>query len=154
MEIVFRKADDSDFDVLFRFYSRPHHKPDFTKKLVELYLNHYFVKLAEVDNEIVGILVWYVRESLRLGWAEILDLWVDENYRRKGVGFKLLQGAIEDIKSYYRSKRFEARCIIVFTSEDNLSARKLYEKVGFKKVGYGGYISKDGAKELLYSLNL
>jgi len=57
MKIVFRKADDSDFDVLFQFYSRPHHTPDFTKKLVELYLNHYFVKLAEVGNEIVGILV-------------------------------------------------------------------------------------------------
>jgi ribosomal protein S18 acetylase RimI-like enzyme len=146
--------DDSDFEFLFRFYSRPYHKPDFTKKLVKLYLNYYFVKLVEVDNEVVGILIWYARESPRLGWAEILDLWIDENHRRKDTGLRLLQSAIEDIKSYYYSEGFEARCIIVFTSENNLPARKLYEKFGFKKVGYGGYIAKDGTRELLYALNL
>jgi len=153
VNVVFRDADESDFNFLFQFYNRPYHNSEFTRKLVKLYLNHYFVKLADVDGKTVDILVWYVRESPRLGWAEILDLWVDEGYRRKGIGFGLLQRVIKDIKSCFRSEGFEARCVIVFTSENNLSARKLYEKTGFKKVGYGGYIAKDGTKELLYALN-
>ena len=39
------------------------------------------------------------------------------------------------------------------TSENNIPARRLYEKAGFKKVGYGGCIADDGTNELLYALN-
>ena len=58
------------------------------------------------------------------------------------------------MKSYFRSFGHKAKCVILFTSESNVPARSLYEKVGFKKVGYGGYIADDGTRELLYSLNL
>jgi len=88
------------------------------------------------------------RESPRLGWAEILDIWIDEKYRRRGLGFRLLMEAIKDIKLYFQSFGHKVKCIILFTSEDNIPARKLYEKVG-----YGGYVADDGTKEFLYSLN-
>lgn len=117
-------------------------------------MNYYFVKVVEVDADIIGLLVWLPRETPKLGWAEILDLWIDEKYRKCGLALKLLKKTIEDIKSYYQSQGHKARHIILFASENNIPAGKLYEKVGFKKVGYGGYRSENGTKELLYALNL
>ena len=69
------------------------------------------------------------------------------------MGFRLVQEVINDIKSHFQFQGHKARCIIVFTSENNIPAGRLYEKVGFKKIGCGGYVSDDGTKELLYSLN-
>ena len=153
MKIVFRNATKSDFEVLCRIYEKPYDGLETARKFVELYLNHYFWKLVEVDGKIVGGLIWFPRESPKLGWAEILDIWVDKNYRKRGFGFKLITEAIHDMKSYFRSFGHKAKCVILFTSENNVPARGLYEKVGFKKVGYGGYIADDGTRELLYSQN-
>jgi ribosomal protein S18 acetylase RimI-like enzyme len=153
MKIVFRDATKSDFEVLCRIYEKPYGGLETARKFVELYLDHYFWKLVEADGKVVGGLIWFPRESPKLGWAEILDIWIDENYRRQRLGFKLLTGAIRDVESYFRSFGHKAKCVILFTSEDNIPARGLYEKAGFRKVGYGGYIADDGTRELLYSLN-
>jgi ribosomal protein S18 acetylase RimI-like enzyme len=109
------------------------------------------LKIVESETQIIGGLIWFPRESPRLGWAEILDLWIDEKYRRRGLGLKLAQEAINNIKSYFQYLGHKAICIILFTSENNIPARRLYEKADFKKIGYGGYVSYNGAKEL-YSL--
>ena len=154
MGIVFRNADKSDLKALCKIFEKPYGGFETARRFVELYLDHYFWKLVESEGKILGGLIWFPRESPKLGWAEILDLGIDEKYRRRGLGFRLVQEAINDIKSYFQSQGHRARCIIVFTSEKNIPARRLYEKAGFKKIGCGGYVSEDGTKELLYSLNL
>lgn len=153
MGIVIREGTREDFEALCKIYGEITGRRKIAAELVELYLDHYFVKLVEDKGEIIGCLIWFPRENPRLGWAEILDLWVTKGYQRRGLGFKLLTEAIEDIKRYFRSTGCSVRCIMLFTSEDNEPARGLYEKAGFKKVGYGGYISEDGTKELIYVLN-
>jgi ribosomal protein S18 acetylase RimI-like enzyme len=65
----------------------------------------------------------------------------------------LIIEVIKNIESHFESFGHKAKCVILFTSENNISARRLYEKAGFKKVGYGGYVADDGTRELLYSLN-
>lgn len=154
MKIVFRDAAESDFEVLCRIYERPYGGFETAKRFVELYLDHYIWELVEVDEKLVGGLIWFPRESPKLGWAEILDIYVDKSYRRHGLGFRLMIEAIRDVKSYFQSFGSKAKCVILFTSENNVPARRLYEKAGFRKVGEGGYIADDGTRELLYSLNL
>jgi len=153
MGIALRDATRGDFKDLCRIYEKPYCGLETAGKFVELCLDHYFWKLVEVDGKIVGGLIWFPRESPKLGWAEILDIWIDEHCRRRGLGFKLLTEVIKDIESHFLSYGHKAKCVILFTSEKNIPARRLYEKAGFKKIGYGGYIAEDGTKELLYSLN-
>lgn len=55
------------------------------------------------------------------------DLFVDETYRNKGYGKKLIEAAIEfarGVKSTY---------IQLETSENNIGAQKLYETIGFSR---------------------
>ncbi len=153
MTIVFRDATESDFEILSRIYEKPYDGLETARKFVELYLGHYFWKLVEADGKIVGGLIWFPRENPELGWAEILDVWIDESYRRRRLGFRLIIEVIKNIESHFESFGHKAKCAILFTSENNISARRLYEKAGFKKVGYGGYVADDGTRELLYSLN-
>ena len=153
-KVIFRNANKSDFTVLFQLYERPYNKAETTERLVKLYLNHYFVKFIEFEGKIIGGAVWFPREDPKLGWAEILDIWIEKDFRRKGLGYNLIRNVLNDIKLYFRSVRHKVRCIILFTSENNVAARRLYEKVGFRRVGCGGYVSKKGERELLYALNL
>jgi ribosomal protein S18 acetylase RimI-like enzyme len=153
MTIVFRDATESDFEILSRIYEKPYDGLETARKFVELSLGHYFWKLVEADGKIVGGLIWFPRENPELGWAEILDVWIDESYRRRGLGFRLIIEVIKNIESHFESFGHKAKCVILFTSENNISARRLYEKAGFKKVGYGGYVADDGTREVLYSLN-
>lgn len=55
------------------------------------------------------------------------DLYVDDNYRRKGVAEALLNSA------YEYAKRTGARHIMLETATDNHDAQKLYEKNGWEK---------------------
>jgi ribosomal protein S18 acetylase RimI-like enzyme len=153
MKVIFRNADKSDLESLCRIFEKPYGGYEIARKFVEMYLDHYFVKLVEGEGKIVGRLIWFPREDPRLGWAEILDLRIKDEYQRQGFGFKLMQESVKDIKAHFKSMGHLLRCIILFTSENNEPARRLYEKVGFRKVGYGGYVSEDGTPELLYSLN-
>jgi ribosomal protein S18 acetylase RimI-like enzyme len=151
--VVFCNADKSDLEELCRFYEKPYGGYETARKFVEIYLDHYFVKLVKSEGKIIGRLIWFPREDPKLGWAEILDLGIKNKYQRRGFGFRLMREAIADVKMHFESLGHTARCIILFTSEKNTPARKLYEKVGFRKVGYGGYVSEEGTRELLYSLN-
>lgn len=153
MEVIFCNANKSDLEELCRIYEKPYGGYEIARKFVEMYLDHYFVKLVKSEGKIIGRLVWFAREDPKLGWAEILDIRIKDEYQRRGLGFRLMQESIMDIKTHYESLKHKARCIILFTSEKNLPARKLYEKVGFNKVGYGGYVSEEGTPELLYTLN-
>lgn len=153
MKTVFRDADRSDLEALCEIYEKPYGGYSTAEKFIEMYLDHYSVRTIESDGKIVGTLVWFPREDPRLGWAEILDVWIKDGYRRKGLGLKLVHEAIKDSKAHFKSKGHRLRCVILFTSAKNEPARKLYEKAGFRNVGYGGYISEEGTPELLYSLN-
>jgi len=154
VRVTFRSADKSDVETLSRIYEEPYGGYETARKFVEMYLDHYFVKVVEVEGKNIGRLIWFPREDPKLGWAEILDIWIEEAYRRRRLGLKLLQETVKDVKAHYDSMGHKARCIILFTSENNVAARRLYEKAGFRKVGHGGYVSEDGTPELLYALNL
>lgn len=60
-------------------------------------------------------------------WCEIVELHVYHKLWRRGIGTKLVLKALD----YARSKGVEATYVV--TGENNVPARRLYEKCGFKE---------------------
>ena len=84
----------------------------------------YYV--VAVDGEIpVGYCgIWNV-----CGEAEVIDIGVLSEYRKRGIG----KGLFEAVFRYMRENGVETLNLEV--REDNIPAIRLYEKLGFEKVG-------------------
>jgi ribosomal protein S18 acetylase RimI-like enzyme len=61
------------------------------------------------------------------------DLYVAENYRQQGIAEQLIQHVINYSKTTGRKK------VALSTAYDNLTAQRLYEKIGFSKDDYFNY---------------
>lgn len=75
--------------------------------------------------KINDILVGFIHIQELIDEIDIIDIVINENYRRKGYALELLSHVIDD----YRDKRF-----ILEVSRDNISAINLYNKAGFKEI--------------------
>jgi ribosomal-protein-alanine N-acetyltransferase len=84
-----------------------------------------FVVRIKESNRILGVLCG----RLMVDEAEILKLSIAEKLRSKGIGFKLLDFAIE----YCKTKGVK-NCFLELRAS-NKAARSTYEKRGFSKVG-------------------
>ena len=73
-----------------------------------------------IDGIIVGFLVF----DIIYDRCEIIDIYVDEKYRRKSIAQKLIKEILED---------YDFENITLEVSSINIPAIKLYEKLGFKK---------------------
>ena len=94
-----------------------------------------FVRYIEYyeENNIIGTLKY----SIIYDRIEIDNIFVEENYRRKGIGNKLM--------SYLISIAIEKR-VVNITLEvrvSNIAARKLYKKFGFREVALRKYYYGD-----------
>lgn len=94
--------------------------------------------VAEVDFEVVGwaaLLPFSDRECYN-GVAE-LSIYIDNSYKRKGIGEKLLNALIKEaVAAGYWS-------IQSGIFEENLASLALHEKCGFRKIGYRERLGKD-----------
>ena len=114
------------------FYKQP---PDIesAKKFIDARLKNnesiIFVALDDNKSKPVGFTQLYPNySSVRAikNWT-LNDLYVDTNYRRKGIGEKLIKTAMEF------AKNDNANFVELSTAVDNYSAQSVYEKIGFKK---------------------
>ena len=89
--------------------------------------NNCSVLCYEENGRIVGLAVMcsYKVMSGYNGWIE--DVIVDENYRGKGIGRKLIEKLIEIGKDLYLTN------IFLFTGKHRTAANKLYSNLGFTK---------------------
>lgn len=97
--------------------------------------------VAEEDKKIVGFSRVHVYRWNKSAYA--INLLVDVNYRRRGIGSLLLK-TIEEF-----AKKTGARVIMFDTAIDNIPALNLYFKNGFKICGYNEKLY-DNAKTALY----
>jgi len=87
--------------------------------------------VAESDQEIVGLIhqIFFL-DPVHAGLnSYITSLFVKESHRKKGLGLRLLQKAIEN------AKKKGVIEVHVDTEENNVRAMEFYQKSGFKKVG-------------------
>ena len=125
-ELLLREAGYEDLDALFLLESRAHHagwsREAFEEEL-ERRESRIWV-LCEGDRMAALLVIWRVLDEI-----EIMDVAVDPAFQGLGLGRFLLEtlialAPVQGIKK-----------IALEVRVTNYVARKLYEKVGFKKVG-------------------
>jgi len=92
--------------------------------------------VAEIDNKIVGLIDGYIMESIYYNEkiSYLAHLCVDEKYRNKEIGSKLIEEFSEI------SKKKGAKYITLSAFEKNIPATNLYNKHGFES--YSVYYMK------------
>ena len=113
--------------------------PDIFKSVEEVINKEYFenlikneeIYIAKVDKEIVGYIIFNIKEKENpsMGYRKQLNIdaiCVDERYRGKGIGTKIL----ESIKEMAKTKGCTDLYLTV--NQENENAIRVYEKFGFK----------------------
>jgi ribosomal protein S18 acetylase RimI-like enzyme len=135
--VSIRKATINDLDSLTElfnsyrlFYQQESDIPGAKSFIKERLLNEdSVVFIAFEEGKAVGFVQLYPTfssVSMKRSWI-LNDLYVSASARKKGFGEKLLQKAIEF------AEETGAKGLSLETGEDNLTAQRLYEKIGFKK---------------------
>ncbi|HKV89520.1 MAG TPA: GNAT family N-acetyltransferase [Candidatus Dormibacteraeota bacterium] len=83
--------------------------------------------VAEVDGEVVGTVSGGAADTA--GSAAVTAMWVDPRFRRAGIGDALLKHVLEWLK------RAAYRDVVLWVTEVNASAERLYERNGFRRTG-------------------
>ena len=124
------------------------------KNRAECYLSHNNTFLAKHGNRIIGKMLWYIKEDPNFGVVEFEELYVFEEYRRKGIGSELLKASIKAVRDQFIKLGVKPRKIFLFVDENNENARKLYEKFGFEYIANLGHVYSESEDDLFYMLDL
>lgn len=93
---------------------------------------HIFLAFDSETTELLGFTLLYARfssVSAIKNW-HIGDLYVEPMQRKRGIGHKLLQTAIDFANEH------QAKFVSLNTAKDNFTAQKVYEDFGFAKREY------------------
>lgn len=84
--------------------------------------------VCEIDNKVVAVIRYGKnRKNYDDSYAEIYALYVDDSYKKKGIGSKLIEFAFEELRSEYD--------YVLISTLVNNSANEFYKKIGEKFVG-------------------
>ena len=85
------------------------------------------VVVGEVDGQVVGFACAQVLESICYAkpWAELAELYVQERYRRRGVGRSLVR-MVEQM-----AQREGATDLLVHTNTMTIAGQRLYQSMGY-----------------------
>jgi ribosomal protein S18 acetylase RimI-like enzyme len=149
-------ASVKDVEDLISIYSSPHlyHSLQEASWFVKSFFDYHHIKIVKDEEKVIGAAFWNVVEEKHHGLTEIGDLWIDEGFRRKGLGERLLRTVIEDMKRFFAKENYTLRKVLVTTGDNNESAKKLYEKIGFRKSALLADLFAKGENELVYILTL
>ena len=150
------KAGKRDIPRLVEIFSNEDLKtsPDESKWFVNCYMDYHHVLLAKVDGAIQGACLWRIEGERYSGLGWIENIWVEEGFRKLGLGEKLLRRAVADITTFFKKHGVKPRRVVLFTQEERGAARALYEKVGFRHVASVEGMYDPGGQDLLYMLDL
>ena len=88
------------------------------------------IKFKEKNIEIARVRIYFIHNGLHeKSYALIEDLFVQEAYRQKGYGSKILRAAIQEAKKRGCYK------IIATSRNERKQVHKFYTKAGFKEWG-------------------
>lgn len=99
---------------------------EYAKDMIEGDSNRIFVARESVGNKIVGMLtlIIFCAPSAKKGQLE--DVVVDENYRGKGIGEKLIIAAIN------QAREENVKRLDLTSNPKRVAANSLYQRLGFK----------------------
>lgn len=124
-ETVIRELKEEDLAEVLEISKESFTIPWSLKSFMNEFLSKYSIlKVAELNGQIVGYIV--IRKLFEE--AEILSIAVKKEFRRRGIATKLIENILDEIKDSVKVCFLDVRV-------SNEAAIKLYEKLGFKKVG-------------------
>lgn len=82
--------------------------------------------LVAVDD---GNVAGYVGSQTVMDETDVMNIAVDERYRRQGIAQMLVEALVE------RLKKMDSRCLTLEVRISNAPAIALYEKLGFAQIG-------------------
>lgn len=86
---------------------------------------------AELNGKLVGMVAAFREKDQKIRHiTRITSVYVNKNYRGKGIGRLLLDKVLEEIK-----KNLEVKKIKIEVSESQVAAYQLYKKLGFREIG-------------------
>ena len=88
--------------------------------------NRLSLWVVAVDS---GVLAGYVGSQTVLGWADMMNIAVAPEYRRQGIGERLVEELIR------RLRENDVSCLTLEVRVSNLGAIAMYTKLGFAQVG-------------------
>ena len=150
MEINIRRSEKSDIEaikVMFEQYScyagtlqLPFPSLDKWLQRMSDLPDGLYSLVAEVEGKVVGQLSLFAMDNPRRKHVANLGMAVADGYQGKGVGNKLLAGAVDLASNWLAIKRIELE---VYT--DNPAGIALYQKHGFEIEGTAkAYAFRDG----------
>lgn len=144
-----RTANESDRESLQKFFKHYENKSLIANR-IDCYLKHNTTIIADDCGKIAGVLQWYPKEDPKAGVAEFEEIFVVKEYRGKGIASKLVEFAINSVKSFFVINKVKPRKIFLFVNKDNTPAKNLYEKHGFKFIAEVNDLFADGENECFY----
>ena len=153
MSVKIANATERDAAKLISLPHRYHTKEEATW-FVKSYFDYHHIKVVRLGSEIIGALFWRVEADKHHGIIVVDDFWISEKFRRQGLGEKLLRTSINDAKIFLEKDNYTLRKVLLTTAQDNKPARKLYEKIGFRKSAVLKDLFGKGENELVYILTL
>ena len=156
MTIEISKATKKDLKRLVEMFSDPDLKTNREESewFVHCYFDYHHINVARVNGEVQGACFWRIEGERYSGLGWIENLWVEERYRRLNLGEKLLRKSIEDMKVFFEKDNKKLRKVVLTTQLDRVSARKLYEKTGFRSVASLEDMYDPGGHDLFYMLDI
>ncbi len=146
-KFTFRELTCHDVPQLLTIESQDVYSP-WSESLIKDCLNreHYYNVVSANEEQVLG----YIICNLPYDECHLMNLAVAPDYRHQGIGRKLLNHAIGRMRD-------SAEYMILEVREENTIARKLYESVGFEKIGLrrNYYQQGEGNRDaLVYRLEL
>ncbi|MEM3694966.1 MAG: ribosomal protein S18-alanine N-acetyltransferase [Candidatus Bathyarchaeia archaeon] len=130
MQVTVEDASPKHLDRLYEIEIKCFEKEAFTKEQIASLLTNYNAigLIAKLNEEIVGFIIGMLHQEEGKTVGHILTIDVLPEYRRRGIGLRLLN----EIEEIFRGKG--ANVCVLEVREDNIAALRLYKKLGYKKI--------------------
>jgi len=131
MDIKIESASIRLLDKLYEIEEQCFDQEAFTKRQISYLLTDYNTigLVAKANNDMTGFVIAQVEVENDRVFGHIITVNVVPTYRRKGIGTKMLI----EIESLLKQKGITECQLEV--REDNSAALKLYQSVGYQKIG-------------------
>jgi len=124
-EIILRKGTKQDVDAFYELDNLCFEEGiAYPKEVFSYYLKlkNFLCYVIEEQNKIVAFIIANYQKS----YAQIITIDVHPDYRRKGYGKRLMKLVEEELI------KVNVKFIFLYVAENNNSAIKLYEKLGYE----------------------
>ncbi len=139
--MILRDMDETDLDAVLRIENQVHAHPWTLGNFSDALRSKYQCKVYEDDGVVRG----YAVLMLAVDEAELLDIAIEAEQQRRGLGRRLLE------EMMVLARRANKHRVVLEVRASNAAAIGLYRKAGFAEIGLrrGYYPAADGREDAI-----